>query len=255
MTTLHLTTCQAGNTDAVTAGIAAQLADRLGLSIHVVDDLDWPARYAAIASGTIEIGWTCGRPFAQFLQRPDVDVELLAVPVYAAPRYGDAPIYFSDVIVRAGSPIRRFDDLRGRTFAINEPNSMSGWQTVRRHLRAMDAPPKFFGRLHETGGHVASIGAVRDGRADAAAIDSTVWEWRTAAHPALLAELRVIETIGPTPGPPWVISRQVDPALRQRLRHALLHLHMDPAGRAALAVGGLRRFDAGVQAAYAQLAE
>ena len=255
MTTLHLTTCQAANTDAVTADLAAHLADHLDISIHVVDDLDWPARYAAIASGAMEIGWICGWPFAQFLQRADVDVELLAVPVYAAPRYADAPIYFSDVIVHAGGPFHRFDDLRGSTFALNEPNSMSGWQTVRRHLRAVGTPTPFFGRLVETGGHVASIAAVRDGRADAAAIDSTVWEWRTAAQPDLLADLRVIETIGPAPGPPWVISRRVEPALRRRLRDALLHLHTDAAGRAVLAVGGLRRFAPSDPDVYRRLAD
>jgi phosphonate transport system substrate-binding protein len=254
MRALRLTTCMAGNTVEVTAAVAAALRDALRVPIQVVTDLPWPARYAAVATGAIDMAWICGLPFAQFLQRPDVDLELLATPVYAAPRYSDAPVYFSDVIVRADSPFTRFDDLRGRTFVINEPNSMSGWHTVRRHLRHAGQSADFFGSVLESGAHVHSIRRVLSGDGDAAAIDSTVWDWQVAQEPSLAEKLRVVEVIGPTPAPPWVINRGLDGELRHRVRDGLLALHTHPAGRAILAQGDLRRFDASDEEVYGDLA-
>lgn len=253
MRPLRLTTCMAGNTVEVTARVAAELSHALDVPIQVVTDLSWPARYDAIAAGTIDMAWICGLPFAQFLQRPDVDLELLATPVYTAPRYGDAPVYLSDVIVRADSPFTRFDDLRGRTFVINEPNSMSGWHTVRRHLQRAGQRADFFGRVIESGAHVHSIRRVLSGDGDAAAIDSTVWDWQVTQEPALAEKLRVVESIGPTPAPPWVINRGLDGVVRHRVRDALLALHTHAAGQAALAQGNLRRFDVVDEEAYVAL--
>ena len=39
-----------------------------------------------------------------------------------------------------------------------------------------------------------------------------------AERAELAQQIRVIETIGPSPVPPWVISRQVPAGLRNRLR-------------------------------------
>jgi hypothetical protein len=50
---------------------------------------------------------------------------------------------------------------------------------------------------------------ILEGRVDGAAINSTVLEWVLSEHHDLNKRIRVIETIGPSPIPPWVISRRV----------------------------------------------
>jgi phosphonate transport system substrate-binding protein len=66
-----------------------------------------------------------------------------------------------------------------------------------------------------------------NGVIDATAIDSTVLE----SLPRM--PIRVIETLGPSPIPPVVVSRSVRPALRQALESALLDLELGlgPAAR------------------------
>jgi phosphonate transport system substrate-binding protein len=54
----------------------------------------------------------------------------------------------------------------------------------------------------------------------------------------------VIDTLGPSPIPPWVISRQVAVSQRRALRQLLGKMHLDPAGREILANGRLLRFTA-----------
>ena len=54
------------------------------------------------------------------------------------------------------------------------------------------------------------------------------------ARPELAARLRVVATLGPSPMPPWVVSTRLAPALRHRLRDALLALGTDARTREAL---------------------
>jgi hypothetical protein len=55
------------------------------------------------------------------------------------------------------------------------------------------------------------------GRVDGAAIDSTVLEWSIAGRRDLPEHIRVIESLGPSPIPPWVISKRVAASLRGAL--------------------------------------
>lgn len=80
------------------------------------------------------------------------------------------------------------------------------------------------------------------GQIDGAAIDSTVLEWLVTERAGLAEEIRVIDTIGPSPMPPWVISRQVPAKLRDDIRTLLLGMHTEPFGRVMLARARLDRF-------------
>ena len=50
---------------------------------------------------------------------------------------------------------------------------------------------------------------ILSGVIESAAIDSTVLEWLQGRRADSEHELRVIETIGPSPIPPWVISQKI----------------------------------------------
>jgi phosphonate transport system substrate-binding protein len=88
------------------------------------------------------------------------------------------------------------------------------------------------------------------GRADVTAIDSTVLEYELTNRPALAHKVRVIETLGPGPIPPWVISLQLPRELRWQLRKLILNMHIDQQGQAALARGQLSRFVAAADNDY-----
>jgi phosphonate transport system substrate-binding protein len=80
------------------------------------------------------------------------------------------------------------------------------------------------------------------GAVDCAAIDSTVLEWFTSQRADLMRELRVIDTIGPSPIPPWVISTTLPVGVRRQVRQLLLELHRSAYGRAVLARAFMARF-------------
>src|SRR5262249_6308117 len=158
-------------------------------------------------------------------------------PVMAGARYQGRPVYFCDVIVRRGSAIRSFADLRGRSYAYNDAGSHSGYNLTRDHLLSLGETRGFFGRTVASGSHRASIQLVGDGQVDAPGIDSTVLETEVRLRPELDGALRVIESIGPSPIPPVVVSTRLAPDAKTRLRAAFLEMHEDAEGRRILADG------------------
>jgi phosphonate transport system substrate-binding protein len=222
--------------------IARYLARRLDEPTTLLPGLPWAERLRRLDAGDVHLAFMCGWPYAQRFDRADRRFELLCAPVMAAPRYRGRPLYFTDVIVRHDSPLRTFADLRGRSYAYNDAGSHSGHNMPRAHLLALGETSGYFGRVLASGSHQASIRLVADGAVDASGIDSTVLELEARERPEVAAGLRVVETIGPEPIPPVIVSRDVAPALRTRLRDAFLTMHADAEGDAVLAAGLLARF-------------
>ena len=151
-------------------------------------------------------------------------------------------MYYSDVIVRRDSSLRSFADLRGVTWAYNEPGSFSGYAEVRAHLATLGEKTGYFGCAVEAGAHQASIRMGVAGEAEASAIDSVVLALEMQQHPELQQQLRVITSLGPSPIPPVVIRRDVSAATQEQVQATLLGMHEDATGRAILASAGIARF-------------
>ena len=241
---LRVASLQAPNADPGVAAVAGYLARALDRPVAVVDQIDWLAREQRLDAGQIEMGWICGWPYVRKRRRSPPNLELLAAPVPAGERYGGRPIYFSDVVVRADSPYQTFSDLRGAAWGYNEPGSQSGYNITRYHLARLGLTWEFFGRVIATGAHEQSLRELLAGRLGASAIDSTVLETELQAQPGLRNQIRIIEVLGPSPSPPWVAQTRLPAALRAQARAALLAMHHDSAGQAALAQAGLARFAA-----------
>ena len=100
----------------------------------------------------------------------------------------------------------------------------------------------FFGHVSGSGAHLRSLDWLLGGRIDATAIDSTVLEQELRTRPSLASQIRVIETFGPSPIPPLVVSRSLAADVRQALKSALLQMHVDRIGRRVLSRARINRF-------------
>jgi phosphonate transport system substrate-binding protein len=189
-----------------------------------------------------DVAFVCSLPYVLMTRRPNSPVEPLAAPVLCGDRYNGQPVYYSDVIVRRDSPFRSFADLRGRTWAYNEPLSHSGYGITRQHLLQLGETHGFFGRVLEAGWHEVALRWVCDGQADAAAIDSHVLAVACRDNPDLAAQLRIIDTLGPSPIQPVVAARRLSRPLKRQIQAAILQMADDAEGRSALAEGLIDRF-------------
>src|SRR5690606_18240938 len=125
--------------------------------------------------GDIDLCWICGLPYVDKADR-GADIAPCVAPVMNDPRYGGDAVYFSDVVVRADSPVRAFRDLHGRSWAYNEPRSHSGFNLVGYHLASRGLRWDFFGEIVEAGSHQAALEMILAGTVAGAAIDSSVLE-------------------------------------------------------------------------------
>ena len=99
-----------------------------------------------------------------------------------------------------------------------------------------------FGNVIEAGSHETALQMILDREIDAAAIDSTVLETELINSPNIRSQIRIIETLGPSPIPPWIIRKDVPFALRKSLQNLLSNMHNDEAGRTILATNRIKKF-------------
>jgi phosphonate transport system substrate-binding protein len=239
---LKITSCQAENADMTCRSIATYLGKKLGLPTEFIADIPWQERERLFDLGKIQINWICGLPYVWKADQVDPQIELLAAPVMQAVRYQGQSVYFSDVVVHRDSPFQRFADLQGASWAYNEPQSHSGYNITCYQLAKQELTSAYFGKIVEAGAHQLALRLVSSRQIDASAIDSTVLELELQRYPELADQVRVIDTWGPSPIPPWLILKSVPHQLRQRVRQLFLTMHQDPEGQAILAAGQLARF-------------
>lgn len=127
MDTIRFVSLMSANTDFIYQAIADYLTPRIGIPVQVISDVPWPERERMLDLGQVQLGVICGLPYVRKVDRPHPSIALLAAAVMEAARYQGRPIYFSDVIVRHDSRFHTFADLRGASWAYNEPGSHSGY--------------------------------------------------------------------------------------------------------------------------------
>jgi ABC-type phosphate/phosphonate transport system substrate-binding protein len=212
----------------VTAAAKADWRAVLGWALREAG-LDWPwldhdapAPLAALWSrDDLGAAMMCGLPFSQRAARPT----LVAAPRPSPARYGGRPVYFTDLVVAAGSPHRTLEDTFGGVVGYTLADSMSGGVALRHHLARYRNParPRLYRRsvgnlIHARG----VIEAIVDGRIDVGPLDSYSHDLLAAYEPALAAQVRTLSSTEPTPIPPIVATAAIDDEALVRLRAALL---------------------------------
>ena len=150
----------------------ALAARRIGERLDRPAELVVAADYQRCAADVDHVCFVCSIPYLLLAASGRIRMEVIAAPVLRGRRYGGRPIYFSDVIVRADRPWRRFEELDGRRWTYNEPYSHSGFMVALHGLARRGATASFIGEAIEAGFHDDAIAMVLDGRADWATIDS-----------------------------------------------------------------------------------
>ena len=138
--------------------------------------------------------------------------------------------YHSVIVVRADSPHRKLEDLRGRTFAFVDPNSTSGFVVPNYFLHQQGTPAaQFFGRTGFAGSHDNGALSVVNGQYESAA----VW-WRNENNSSFHRmmdrnliprdSLRVVWTSPRIPESPWTARRDLPQPMRDAIRQAMIEM-------------------------------
>jgi ABC-type phosphate/phosphonate transport system substrate-binding protein len=146
------------------------------------------------------------------------------VSVIGAPDYGEIEgchdsLYSSAIVMRPADSQSAdifVSRIRGKRFAFNSVDSMSGYLSFARYLEKAGETWDIIGARIETGSHRASIQAVAAGKADVAAIDARSWHLAKIYEPAAL-QLTVVRWTDLHPGLPFIAARGLAATARKGL--------------------------------------
>lgn len=152
--------------------------------------------------------------------------------------------YRGYLFVRKNSGIRTAADMKGKRMAFVEKATTAGYVFPLAFFREQGISDLtgFFSEVLFTGSHDTAIAAVLNGKADIGAAKHSIYD-RVAKEDARVdRELVVIATSAWVPSNGLCVRRDIDPALRDRIREALLSLHTDPDGKRVLERFGAIKF-------------
>lgn len=209
---------------------ADHLSNRLGIPVSFVLTSDYSGMVQAISAKQVEMAIIGASGYANMLEVSNGNVEPLVTNIEADGSMG----YYSAVIVRADSPYQKIEDLEGTQIGWADANSTSGYLFPRHALRQRGIDPDaFFDKQVFAGGHPQGIISVIRGQNDVGVTwVSGVGDVNTGYTRGWLqmmsesgqidmADLRVIELLGPIPNGPTVIRKDLPQELKDLVRGIL----------------------------------
>lgn len=178
---------------------------------------------------------TCGFPLVKHLRGR---VRLVATPVYQAPGC-QGPTMCSVIVVRKEGTPPSLAAGAGLAVAINERGSNSGYNLLRAAVALHAGGKPFFSSVTETGGHLASMEAVRAGKADLAAIDCITYDLLRRHAPGRLEGLSILTQTPAGPNLPFITRLSASDGEVASIRNALKAAVATPELAEARAILGL----------------
>ena len=204
------------------------LQNKINRPIKYAHESGYSKVNALLQNRNLDAAFVCSGPYVEGHDK--FGLELLVVPH----AFGSTS-YHSYLIVPIDSTARTLTDLQGKSFAFTDPKSNTGKLVITYVLaRNGTTPEKYFSTLIYTAAHDASIKAVSQGIVDGASVDSLIWEYLSKKNDKYASKTKVIWKSPPYANPPFVVRKDLDPAIKSSLKEILLHAHEDPEGKMIL---------------------
>jgi len=224
--------------------ILAQLAKDLGVKVKHVAASDYRGTIEALKFKKAEIGQLGPKAYVEATNDNYANVE----PVVQIRQANGSLGYRSCLIVHADSDIFSPEDIGGKTFAFNDPNSTSGYLVpMTMFLNEMGVNPKqHFSKLTFSGSHEASILAVTNKKVEVASTNLPDVQQLTREGKVPRGALRVIWVSKLIPNDPIVVRKDLPDSLRQAIQESLATMkakHPEAFAEGGAFIGGFQKVD------------
>ena len=199
--------------------IIGQLEKDLGVKVKYTTATDYRGTIEALKFGKAQLGHLGPKSYVEASANNYANVEPIAQLQLANGSLG----YRSCLIVHAESDVFSPEDLAGKTFAFNDPNSTSGY-LVPSAFFMMEMgidPQKHFAKVIFSGSHEASILAVANRKVDVASTNLPDLQQLTRENKIPRGGLRVIWVSRLIPNDPIVIRKDMPASLRSAVIESL----------------------------------
>ena len=217
---------------------------KTGLTIKSFYAPDYAGVIEAMRFNKIQVAWYGNKAAIEAVDR--ANGEVFAQVMYADGTYG----YHGLLIAHKDSPYNNLDDVlknsKAINFSIGDPNSTSGFLVPTYYIFAknnVDHRTAF--KTIRNASHGANIQAVLAKQVDVATNNTEDMGKLEASKPELFSQLKVLWTSPLIPSDPFVYRKDLDPAVKAKLKNFVLgYAKTDPQEKATLKViynyGGFR---------------
>ena len=194
-----------------------------GYEIEPIRVTDYNAAVEAMRAGRADIAWYGGKTYIMAAEMADAEAFAAGI------RKGDTDAsYFAYFVVRADSPLKKFEDVRGRRLGLNTIGSTSGDLIPRVDLSKIGlatTEKTHFSKVFYAGSHDACLMAVINGHAEVCGMSSRNFDARLADGTFKREQVRIIHRSDPVPPPPLAYSRRLAREVRDNIKKAVLEAH------------------------------
>lgn len=196
-----------------------------GLCFEIRVGQSYSAVIEGLANNQVDVAYFGAVSFLTAQDR--AGAELLAVAETGGSHY-----YYSGLFALESSGVAHLEDIRGRSLALSDPRSSSGFvYPLAVLMEAGIDPVRDVGSLVLSGSHTNSLVALAEGRVDVAAAPFESYIKAVRAGVIDPRKVHIIARSEAIPNPPLAARGTLDAAIKEQLRHALHTVHQLPGVR------------------------
>ena len=194
-----------------------------GLNIDTIKVTDYNAAVEAMRAGRAHIAWYGGNTY---VKAADIaNAEAFAAGV--RPGEKDAG-YYTYFVVKKGSNLKKFTDVKGKVLSLNTIGSTSGDLIPQVELSKINLSIKnedHFNKVYYAGSHDACLLAVINNQSDVCGMSSRNFEARLEDGTFKQDDVRIIHKSVRVPPPPLAYSKLIPLNDREKIKRAVLEAH------------------------------
>jgi phosphonate transport system substrate-binding protein len=227
-TVLHLGFVPGGSraeTEQLASKLSRELSERLSIKIEPVISDSYDQALVLFESGNLDFAFLTPATYVKLKSANKAKVLLKKV--------WDEPFYYSNLVVRSNSKLKKIKDLVGKKIAFVDKKSASGFLYPMNYLKK-NRIELSEGNIIFTGSHSQSVLALESGQVEAAALFSDDEKGSKGAWAKYAKKpdekIRVIWTSGPIPNDPFVVSVdyfKVNQETSLKVMYALMEISLE----------------------------
>ncbi len=171
--------------------------------------------------------------------------ERLGVEVLARPEDNDGKsTYHGLIFVRKDSGIESAKDMKGKRFAFVDKGTTAGYLFPVEYFYKAGIKDyrNYLKEVYYTGTHEDAVYDVLNRKADIGSAKNTIYEKIAATDDRIKNKLRIIDTSRDVPENGLALCKEIDAAVREKLKQVLLDMDKTAEGQQVLKEFGVRRF-------------
>lgn len=211
--------------------LVQHLEKELGIKVKLQVAGDYAGVITGMQHGHIDIAYLGPKSYVEAATRAGAEAVAVEKDVNGTPGYHGL------IITKAGSGLKRLEDLQGKTWAFTDPHSTSGTLVPTVYFNQINIDPQtYFSRVIYSGSHEASILSVKAGKIAAASTNDLDFD-RGLGKQWKEDDFNVIWTSALIPGSPMTVRSDLPSSLKMAVKGAFISYN-DTEGLGKLKISG-----------------